>query len=478
MKLLGLLIIFSSCFLSLGQHLGLLHKLKEITIAKGEDIRQVEIVLPVANTKDEFTNNYNSMKSSYEKVKNIPGLAENTEHFKAVGYLFKQISNDLSVMQVSIEAMTKYRDLNNDRPVSTICGLTWKTYKPSTLDDYVKILKALTDNLANNSDAAYFTANKDKLADIKTLLEKMAYSVAQANSLFFDRVQIMDLLSNKQIHAEVLVGIQQMECMLKGELEKTEILHCEKTKAGLLCVLEATVFTNFQKFDLYTPINYKGIQLKIDGDYLVKTGSDWFTLNCFQDTNLQLDSFDHCEQVKLNTDCSNILNRENIDPFIKNCEFEKVLPKTGIISQDGILVQGEEVEVLLLDSLTDYRPDKITETPPLLVATNRIVRTNKKNFEETFHPVNRVATEKIITTWLTESDIKSLESKINIEEILGFDYYMEIGGVSVLSIVILVLGYIFKKQRALNQLLGNDAENQVKKSKAKKNLKENVRVQL
>jgi heme exporter protein D len=55
---------------------------------------------------------------------------------------------------------------------------------------------------------------------------------------------------------------------------------------------------------------------------------------------------------------------------------------------------------------------------------------------------------------------------------------MEIGGVSVLSIVILVLGYIFKKQRALNQLLGNDAENQVKKSKAKKNLKENVRLQL
>jgi hypothetical protein len=66
---------------------------------------------------------------------------------------------------------------------------------------------------------------------------------------------------------------------------------------------------------------------------------------------------------------------------------------------------------------------------------------------------------------------------MKINEILDFDYYTDIGGALVLSLVILVLGFVVKKQREISQKVNNDVEGQAKKAKAKLNLKENKRIQ-
>jgi hypothetical protein len=47
-----------------------------------------------------------------------------------------------------------------------------------------------------------------------------------------------------------------------------------------------------------------------------------------------------------------------------------------------------------------------------------------------------------------------------------------------MSLIILVVGFIFKKQRNITQQLETDLEKQFKKSKTKQNLKENTRVHL
>jgi hypothetical protein len=175
----------------------------------------------------------------------------------------------------------------------------------------------------------------------------------------------MDLLSNKKMDAEVLVGIQQKDCTLKGELENSEILSCKKTKDGLLCILEISVLTNQEKVDVYSLINYEGVQLKFEeGNYLVKHGLNWYGLKC---VNENLDSFYICKQTKLDSDCINALSREKIDPYLDNCLFEKTEPTLSQITMEGILVQGKDLEVQLLDSLTDHRPDKISKAPPMII---------------------------------------------------------------------------------------------------------------
>jgi hypothetical protein len=145
---------------------------------------------------------------------------------------------------------------------------------------------------------------------------------------------------------------------------------------------------------------------------------------------------------------------------------------------EGILVQGKDLEVQLLDSLTDHRPDKISKAPPMIIVTNKIVRILQNEFEKTIHPKAQVLTEKIIESWLTDDDISSLKNKITIKEILDFGHYESIVGAVLMSVIILVVGFIFKKQRNLTQQLETDLEKQFKKSKTKQNLRENTRVHL
>jgi hypothetical protein len=306
----------------------------------------------------------------------------------------------------------------------------------------------------------------------------MAQLVGQLNNVILERVKIMDLLANKQLDAEVLVGIHQKDCMLKGKLENTEIVSCTKTKEGLLCVLEVTALMEQEKVEVYSLINYDGVQLKIpEGKYLIKMDSTWFGLTCEKDLNENLDTFDLCKRTKIESDCIEALGREKIDPYLEKCHFEKSEPTLSQITMDGILVQGTDIEVQLLDSLTDHRPDKISKAPPLLIVTNKIVRVLKNDFEKTIHPKIQVATEKILESWLSEDDISSLRSKIAMKEILEFDHYESIVGAVLISIIALVTGVLCKKQINISKQLNYDIEKQTKKSKSKQNLKENKKLQ-
>jgi hypothetical protein len=175
MKNLKFLYIISLFFLSVSsQKLGLVHKTRELTVARGEDIRQVEILFPVAHNYEEFKSPFNSMKSYFNKIKDMPGLAESSDHYKTVGYLIKQISNDLNVLEVSLQVLSTYRDLDNDRALTGKCEVTWKTYRTSFLEEYNRILQELVKGLTTTWDATYFTANPDKLKEVKVALEKMA----------------------------------------------------------------------------------------------------------------------------------------------------------------------------------------------------------------------------------------------------------------------------------------------------------------
>jgi hypothetical protein len=87
----------------------------------------------------------------------------------------------------------------------------------------------------------------------------------------------------------------------------------------------------------------------------------------------------------------------------------------------------------------------------MLIATNKIVRILKDEFEKTIHPKTQVSTEKIIESWLSDDDISSLKSKIAMKEILEFDRYESIVGAVLISIIALVIGFVCKKQMAISK---------------------------
>jgi hypothetical protein len=48
-----------------------IHKTQEIYLARGEDKRQVEILLPVSHTLDEFKVPFNNIKSYFVKIREV-----------------------------------------------------------------------------------------------------------------------------------------------------------------------------------------------------------------------------------------------------------------------------------------------------------------------------------------------------------------------------------------------------------------------
>jgi hypothetical protein len=470
-------ILINLLFLGNCKKLGLIYKTQELSLAKGEDKRQVEILLPVANSLKEYQEEFKILESHFTKIRDIPGLAQTSVHYDTVSTTLTQIDSDLRVLILSLEVLSSYRDTKNEGNFIGKCEVTWKRYTVSYLEEISSQLQTLTKDISTTSDETYFSTNPAKLSEIKLTLDKMSQVIGQVSKEVLERVKIMDLVANKQLDSEVLFGIQQKTCVLKSELENTEILSCKKTKEGLLCVLEITALTNQKRMDVYSLINYEGVQLKFtEGNYLVKQDSTWFGLTCEKDLNEKLDSFDLCKQVEIESDCVEALGRETIDPYLEKCNFEKTEPVLSQITMEGVLVQGTDLTINLLDSLTDYRPDKISKAPPLLFKTNKIVRILKDEFEKTIHPNTQVTTEEIIESWLSEDDIASLQSKIKIKEILSFDHYESIVGAVLISLIALIMGFIFKKQRTLSKQVENDVEKQVKKFKTKQNLKENKNV--
>jgi hypothetical protein len=84
--ILKIFVLMYICHLGIGQKLGLVHKTQEIYLARGEDKRQVEILLPVSHTLDEFKVPFNNIKSYFVKIRDIPGLASTTDHYKTVSF--------------------------------------------------------------------------------------------------------------------------------------------------------------------------------------------------------------------------------------------------------------------------------------------------------------------------------------------------------------------------------------------------------
>jgi hypothetical protein len=230
-------VLINLLFLGNCKKLGLIYKTQELALARGEDKRQVEILLPVANSLKEYQEEFKILESHFTKIRDIPGLASTSAHYPTVSTTLNNIESDLKVLILSLEVLSNYRDTQNEGNFIGKCEVTWKRYTVNYFEDISVQLQALTKDISTTSDEAYFNANPAKLSEVKLTLEKMSQMIGQVSKELLERVKIMDLLANKQLDSEVLFGIQQKTCVLKGELENTEILSCKKTKEGLLCVL-------------------------------------------------------------------------------------------------------------------------------------------------------------------------------------------------------------------------------------------------
>jgi hypothetical protein len=303
--------------------------------------------------------------------------------------------------------------------------------------------------------------------------------VNDVNKKLLDRVNLLEQISNRILDPEVLTAIQAIGCINWAEIEVTKIINSEKISTGLLSTVEVSILDNRIKAQFYSILNYNGIQLSLEGgNYLVKIGSAWKVLLCPEDKDDILDNFDHCQQVELKNKCSEQFESEKLEPYLTHCKFEKRIPKTSEITDEGILIQGMNLEIQLLNAINDPRPERVTQKPPLFITGSKLIKIIKRDFEEIVSPRTDSAQEKIIDTWLTEDDISKLKNMVPDEGILTIEDYLEMAGGVLLLVLSILVGITLKKQSQTPKYTGVPPQEMLlRKNKAKKNLKENKRVQ-
>jgi hypothetical protein len=465
---------------TLGQNkLGLVVKNRELQLAKGEQKRQVDITVYVSKTYADYLPFMDKLREHLKTIKAIPGLSNTTTQYQEIGHIIVNIEQEINVIEMGLKTIVKFVDSTNTKTVSSQCTLGWLNYEPSLIENLVKELTVIISGLKTDSTSATLSATKGEYQDLVITLGEIRGTILIVSQKLLARVNLLEILSNGKLDPEVLTGIQAIGCVPLGEMENSKVLGCEKTSTGLLCTLEIGILEHKTKAVLYTLVNYNGVQLDLEGtDYLVNIENKWKTLSCMEDLDKSLDSYDNCLQKEWNGECGNVLGQEKLDSYLKHCKFIKKNPSLTEIVDEGILVQGTEVEIELLIDLTDHRPARLYQKTPLLISTGKLVRVRQEGYEETAYPRKAVSTDQIITSWLTSDDILELEKQVNGSINLDLEDYLEITGGAFLLLLSVVVGVMFKRHKKMSEKIGPAPQEMLlRKSKAKKNLKENKRAQ-
>jgi hypothetical protein len=459
--------------------LGLVIKNRELQLAKGEQKRQVDITVYVSKTYPDYLPSVNQLRDHLKTIKAIPGLSNTTTQYQEIGHMIVNIEQEINLIELGLKSIINFMNPTNTKTASTQCTLGWPNYDPNLIENLVKELDIIIAGLKTDSTSATLASSRPEYQELVTTLGEIRSTILMVSQKVLARVNLLEILSNGKLDPEVLTGIQAIGCVPLGEMENSKVLGCEKTNTGLLCTLEVGILENKIKAVLYTLVNYNGVQLDLNGtDYLVNIDNKWKRLSCIEDLDKSLDSYDNCVQKEWNDQCGAALGQEKLDSYIKHCTFVKKEPILTEIVEEGILVQGTNLEIELLIDLMDHRPTRIYQKTPLLISTGKLVRVRQGEYEETAYPRKGVSTDQIITSWLTPEDIRLLEKQVHDSVNLDLEDYLEITGGAFLLILSVLVGVIFKRHKNMSTKLGTEPrEMLLGKGKARKNLKENKRIQ-
>jgi hypothetical protein len=76
--------------------------MQELSLAKGEDKRQVEILLPVSNSLEEYQEQFKILESDFTKIRDIPRLASTSAHYTTVSTALSTIDSNLRILALSL----------------------------------------------------------------------------------------------------------------------------------------------------------------------------------------------------------------------------------------------------------------------------------------------------------------------------------------------------------------------------------------
>jgi hypothetical protein len=318
------------------------------------------------------------------------------------------------------------------------CFVNWHELKPKILLEMNTELTISIADLKLDADTAHYKATTADYYKAAETLSKVREILNDYYQQVADRLALLEALSNNRLEGEVLTAMQSKNCITSGHIEKSEISQCERIKDGLVCRVDIQVFTKPALYEYYTPVTYKGVQLKFEqpNQYLVKSNNQiWNLLTCPDDQDNQLDTFDTCTISQYQNLCSSSFSTKDFASYIKNCNFTRTEPPLTLATNAGLLIQGENVQVKLINK-TSNQVTEITDPLPIVCSTEKIVQVSQGSQLINWESNVLVLSDQIIRSWLSSQDIEKLQSTVQTTEMLNS---IEIEDIIDLVLIIIVL---------------------------------------
>jgi hypothetical protein len=144
-------------------------------------------------------------------------------------------------------------------------------------------------------------------------------------------------------------------------------------------------------------------------------------------------------------------------------------------TDNGVLIQGENVVIQLKDTGTNQMIS-VTEKTPVIIRTTKPVQVQKGTQTINWKTNTAVESEAFVASWLSQADIDRIQSTVQKQEILeelDVDSIIDLVLIIVILIIVPVVGYTAKGQMYKTRDWLKQAEEYQLKNKHMQNLRDN-----
>lgn len=278
----------------------------------------------------------------------------------------------------------------------------------------------------------------EQIKDFITTYKLLAESYYQQSK---EMIILWENLQNNRISADLIIQMEQLDCVGDSIFDKTSFLNCQIYSTGLRCEILVHVIQELDQYTLLRPIVFDYICL---GSYdetrqLVKTDQGKIVwLKCAERIK---ENNELCNEESLPYYCETGINEKDPQLILSSCPFTTKCPTGGItlMKDFGILIDGGAEMKIFEDN------HQVAQTKPFLIYSNSELRIVKQNATVTIPPISTHLRPRIVTPPLSSTQLNFLKVKVNGQLFLnlfdGVDFLnmsLMLGVVAILSLILFI----------------------------------------
>ena len=414
-----------------------IYPLKEVVVSTNTELLPITLILSSFGPSATFKPTLDDISNLITKVKDMPGLKDQTQ--------LLGITRILEDTILQLTDVGKYIDLINDysNPAMTThathpCNLTFAgDFSLAKTQELRREINSLQLGIDLEWQPEKLSNPLEGGAALISYVFDSRDSVHNFKDILIGHVIRLDALSRGEVPDDVPAIMQNLPCYQTAQQESVKLTGCTKIAAGLACDFEVEIYSTMQSYIKMQPINYGSAELKIapNAGFIARSinSNELGLLNC---TSKEDEDIHSCTYFAWENACSKALTGTDYLQTVKVCNFTTKPPTDMRVLDGGVLIQNPKTVIKIDGRFPNAR--NIDSKVPMVVFSKDPIELTINKEGTRFSPELAETEHEIITTLLTADVIEKMKAKARINPDDGLEW-MDIITFSVMAIHTLII---------------------------------------